>query len=129
MSATYRWMVTHMAMIWVDGVEIKTPSGFTWGLQDVSDNAAGRTQDALMHKNRIAQKRKLSLSWAGPTPQEAAAILQAFNPEYVSIKYPDAMSGTYETRTFYAGDRSSPMKIWTIGNKRYEILSFDVIER
>lgn len=118
-----------MAMLWVDGVKIKTPSDFTWGLQDVSDSASGRTQDALMHKNRVAQKRKLSLGWAAPTPQEASAILQAFNPEYVEITYPDAMSGQNETRTFYVGDRSSPMKIWTIGNKRYASLSFDVIER
>lgn len=118
-----------MAMIWVDGVEIKTPSGFTWGLQDVSDSASGRTQDALMHKNRISQKRKLSLSWNNPTKEETAAILKAFNPEYVTVKYPDAMSGTYETRTFYVGDRTAPMKIWTINKKRYSQVSFDIIER
>ncbi|MEZ3487317.1 MAG: hypothetical protein K1W22_12215 [Lachnospiraceae bacterium] len=118
-----------MAMIWVDGVAIKTPSGFTWNLQDVSDSAAGRTQDALMHKNRIAQKRKLSFTWAAPTPQEAAAILAAFDPEYVSITYPDTKTGRNETKTFYTGDITSPMKIWTVGKKRYEMLSFDVIER
>lgn len=118
-----------MAMITVDGVTIKTPSTFSWGLQDVSDSASGRTQDALMHKNRISQKRKLSIGWNNPTREEAAAILQAFNPEYVSVRYPDAMSGTDETRIFYVGDRGSPMKIWTINNKRYSQVSFDIIER
>lgn len=118
-----------MSMIWVNGVAIKTPSAFTWGLQDISDNAAGRTQDAVMHKNRIARKRKLSFTWAAPTPQETSAILAAFDPEYVSITYPDAKAGRNETRTFYTGDIASPMKIWTIGHKRYESLSFDVIER
>ncbi len=118
-----------MAMIIVDGVVIKTPSAFSWGLQDVSDPAAGRTLNALMHKNRIAQKRKLSLSWNHPTPQEAAAILQAFNPEYVRVRYPDALSGSNETRTFYTGDKSAPMKIWTVRNKRYSQISFDIIER
>lgn len=118
-----------MAMIWVNGMVIKTPSSFSWGLQDVSDSASGRTQDAIMHKNRIAQKRKLSFTWNAPTPQETSQILQAFNPEYISVTYPDAMSGRKETRTFYVGDRSAPMKIWTIGNKRYESISFDVIER
>lgn len=116
-------------MILVDGVAVKTPSSFSWGLQDVSDSAAGRTQDAVMHKNRIAQKRTLSLSWAAPTPPEMAQILQLFNKEYVKITYPDAMSGKDETRTFYVGDRTAPMKRWTIDNKRYETLSFDVIER
>lgn len=116
-------------MIWVDGVQIKTPSAFTWGLQDVSDKAAGRTLDAIMHKNRIARKRKLSLIWAAPTPKEASDILAAFDPEYVKITYPDTRTGKNETKTFYTGDITSPMKIWVIGRKRYEFLSFDVIER
>lgn len=118
-----------MAMIWVNGTAIKTPSSFSWGLQDVSDSASGRTQDALMHKNRVAQKRKISLAWSNPTKDETAAILQAFNPEYINVTYPDAMSGADETRTFYVGDRSAPMKMWTVNNKRYSQVSFDIIER
>ena len=116
-------------MIRVNGAVIKTPSSFSWGLQDVSDSASGRTQDALMHKNRIAQKRKIQLSWNNPTKDETAAILQAFNPEYVYVTYPDALSGAEETREFYVGDRSAPMKIWTVNNKRYSQVSFDIIER
>ena len=79
-----------MAMLTVDGVVIKTPSVFV-GTAGVSDPASGRTLDALMHKNRIAQKRKLSLSWNHPTPEEAAAVLQAFNPEYVRVRYPGCL--------------------------------------
>lgn len=118
-----------MAILFVNGNAIKTPSGMSWGLQDVSDSDAGRTQDAIMHKNRIAQKVKLSLSWDNPTREETASILQVFNPEYINVTYPDAMSGQNETRTFYVGDRTAPMKIWTVGNKRYSQLSFDLIER
>lgn len=116
-------------MIWADGVLIKTPSVFSWGLQDISDSDAGRTDDTVMHKNRIGQKRKISLAWSNPTKDETVAILQAFNPEYVMVTYPDAMSGLNETREFYVGDRSAPIKIWNIGNKRYEQLAFDIIER
>ena len=118
-----------MALFKVDGVVIKTPSSYSWGLQDVSAADSGRTEDAQMHKNRIAQKRKLSLSWNNPTQEETAILLQQFNPEYVDITYPDSMSGNQETRTFYVGDRSAPMKIWTISNKRYSQVSFEVIER
>lgn len=118
-----------MAIIIVNGSEIKTPSSFSWGLQDISDSASGRTQDSLMHKNRIAQKRKISLGWNNPTKDETAEILQAFNPQYINVTYPDAMSGVDETRTFYVGDKSAPIKIWTIDNKRYSQISFDIIER
>lgn len=117
-----------MAMIWIGNRELPTPSTFEWGMIDVSASDSGRTQDAKMHKNRIAQKRQLKLSWSGTDKARTAQILQMVNPEYISVTYPDAMSGTDETRTFYVGDRSAPIKIWTVGNKRYETLSFDLIE-
>ncbi len=82
-----------------------------------------------MHKNRVGQKRKIALGWNNPTKEEAAAILQAFNPEYINVTYPDAMSGTDETREFYVGDRSAPMKMWTVKKKIYSQISFDIIER
>ena len=118
-----------MAMIWVDGTEIKTPSSFSWGLQDVSSSESGRTQDSLMHKDRVAQKRKISLAWNNPTDKETAEILKAFNPEYIDVTYPDAMSGTNETRTFYVRDRTAPMKMWTVNKKIYSQISFNIVER
>ncbi|MDO5539403.1 MAG: hypothetical protein Q4F83_04935 [Eubacteriales bacterium] len=122
-------MGTHNNMIKVDGVKIKTPSVFSWGLQDVSASNAGRTQDARMHKNRIAQKRKIDLAWAMPTPEEAGDILNAFDPEYVNVTYYDPKDRKVVTRNFYTGDKTAPVKIWTVGNKRYESVSFNIIER
>ena len=118
-----------MGMILVDGVVIKTPSVFSWGLQDISDADSGRTLDLLMHKNREGQKRKISLAWNMPTKGETATLLQAFNPEYINITYPDALSGEDETRVFYVGDRSAPVQMWSIDKKYYSSVSFDVIER
>lgn len=110
---------------------VKTPSSFEWGLSDVSDEDSGRVKDDndTMYKNRTSQKRHIKLSWSGPTPAETASILQAFNPEYIFVKYPDAMSGDNEIREFYVGDRSAPVHIWTVSNKRYTQVSFDIIER
>lgn len=116
-------------MIKVDGVEIPCPSSFSWGLQDISASESGRTDDTLMHKNRVGQKRKISLAWNAPTWKMTSQILQAVNPEYIDVTYPDMMSGKYETRTFYVGDRSAPVKCWWVGNQRMEVLSFDIIER
>ena len=116
-------------MIKVDGVNLPCPSLFHWGLQDVSAGESGRTDDAVMHKNRVAQKRKLQLEWVGKNWQETAQILQAVNPEYIEVYYPDMMSGQYETRTFYVGDRSSPVKFWWVDRKMIEKISFNLIER
>ena len=38
-----------MAMIEVNGVPVKDPAVFEWGLQDVSSSDSGRTEDTLMH--------------------------------------------------------------------------------
>lgn len=117
------------AMITVDGADMPCPSVMTWGLQDISASESGRTDDTTMHKNRVGQKRKISLQWNGPDWATTSTILKAFNPEYIKVKYPDMMSGEYETRTFYVGDRSAPVKWWWVGNQRLESVSFDIIER
>lgn len=116
-------------MLKVDGKYVKDPSEMTWGLMDISSDDAGRTEDTLMHKNRLGQKRKLSLVWNLPTPDEAAEILTAFNPEYFDVTYHDAMSNSDETRTFYCGDREAPVKMWTVNKKRYTSITFNIIEQ
>lgn len=117
-------------MISINGVKIRTPSSFQWGLQDLSSENSGRTQDGIAHKDRIAQKRKLSCGWNGIRREDAAVILQAVNADiFMEITYPDAMSGKDETRTFYVGDRTAQMHSWTVDNKLYNSISFDFIER
>ena len=113
----------------VDGTVVKCPSAMTWGLQDVSKSDAGRTNNALMHKNRIAQKRTISLTWNGLTRQECHKLVKAFNPEYISVRYYDPLDGELSTRTFYVGDRTAPVAIWFKDKKIYQNLSFDIIER
>lgn len=112
-------------------VAVKTPDGFSWGKQDVSSADSGRTNDgnATMHKNRVAKKRKISLSWKCPTGAETAAILQAFDPEYFFVQYLDPLSNTIETREFYAGDMTAPVSFITVGGAVYSSVSFDIIER
>lgn len=116
-------------MLRVDGVKIKTPSVFDWNLHDVSASDSGRTDDTKMHKNRIGQKRTITLAWNNPTKDEASAILKAFDPEYIMVTYHDAKDNMIETREFYISDQAAPMKIWTVNNKRYSQVSFDIIER
>lgn len=108
------------------------PAVMTWGLQDISASDAGRVHDAdnRMYKMRTSQKRKISFTWNFPTAAQVSEILNAFNPEYIYVRYHDAMSNRLETRQFYVGDRTSPLKWYNIGNKgtRYATLTFDIIE-
>ena len=111
----------------VDGASIPCPSAYTWGLQDISAPGAGRTEDYLMHKMRGAQKVKLTLQWKNVTSDIAIAVIQAFNPEYVTVEYLDLLQGDFTTATFYVGDRSAPLYNASMG--LWQNISFNIIER
>lgn len=111
-----------------DGVTMPCPAKYDFSIQDVSAGESGRTDDGVMHKNRVAQKRKIALSWVVKTPQETARILSAAQPEYIDVYYFDPVSGQYEERKFYCGDRSAPVWRWFTGCKYFESISFDIIE-
>lgn len=113
----------------VDGVAVRPPSSYQWGLQDVSEPDAGRTEDALMHKLLITQKVKLQLAWQNITTEEASQILTAFNHEYIVVEYLDPMAGGYLTKTFYVGDRSAPMYNNTLYGGVWSNISFNIIEQ
>lgn len=117
-----------MAMLTVNGNKVKDPSAFSWSLNDVATSSSGRTQDAIMHKTRVAQKRKISLAWWNLDKKDTSAILKAFNDVNFSVTYPDALAGVDETRTFYRSDPTAPVRSWAVGKERYSTVSFDIIE-
>ena len=118
-----------MAFWKVDGVDMPCPSSWSYSINDVSAGESGRTDNSIMHKNRVAQKRKIAITYNGIDKDTCAFVLQAINPEYIQVTYHDLMDNATETREFYVGDRTAPYKCWWIGNKRVETLSFDIIER
>lgn len=112
------------------------PDSMGWGLQDISDQEAGRVQDAncTMYKRRIGQKRKLSLSWKNPSFEDASKLVRMFNPEYVYVRMPDLLAGGMATFRFYTGDKSAPFRqISAPGfdgkSTVMSTLSFDLIEQ
>lgn len=112
----------------VDGVELlHCPSKYQYNLQDVSAADSGRTEDTIMDKMRIGQKVKLELCWNFISIQKCSEILQMFNPEYITVTYLDAMTGGYETKEFYVGDRKAPAYNTRMG--LWENVAFNIIER
>ena len=111
----------------VDGAYVPIPSKYKYSLQDVSLPDAGRDEAGYMHKLRITQKVKLELEWVGKKDAEVSEILNAFNAEYLQVNYKDAKLGTYVTKTFYVGDRSTPMYNSTLDI--WENVAFNIIER
>jgi len=118
-------------MIAVNGVYLKSPSVFSPSLHDNSASDAGRVQDGndTMYKNRTSQKWSISIAWNGLSASDMSTIMQAFNAEYIMLTFTSPLTNTVITKEFYTGDKSAPVKIWTVNNKRYEQLSFEIIER
>jgi hypothetical protein len=110
----------------VGGVAIPCPSKYDWKLSDVSSAAAGRTEDALMHKMRIAQKVHIELEWSNVSDSDAQVILTAFQPEYISVQYYDYKALANLTKTFYVGDRQVSSYNRTRG---ISTISFNIIEQ
>lgn len=106
----------------------KELSSLKWKKSDVSGKNAGRTLDVKMHKNRLAQKRTLSLGWVNLTKEQIKTTLALFEPEYVDVTYWDPALGTV-TKNFYTGDMEANVKWWYEGKERFSTLNFDVIER
>lgn len=122
-------MTGNDSFMMVDGVAIPTPTTAEWGLQDVSAGESGRTEDTQMHKNRVGQKRKWTLSWSVKDLHTASTIIKAFNPEYVKVTMWDFLQDGYSTRTYYTGDRKVPIKLWWKDKKLVGSVSFDIIEQ
>lgn len=111
----------------VDGKSVKCPSSYLWKLEDVSASDAGRTEDVMMHKKRIGQLVGLELAWQNITTSEVSDILKAFNPEYITVCYLDAMQGKFVTSEFYVGNRTAPM--YSAVKGLWQNVSFNLIER
>lgn len=111
----------------VNGKSVKCPSSYLWKLEDVSASDAGRTEDTVMHKKRIGQLVGIELSWQNIPTNEVSDILKAFNPEYITVCYLDAMQGKYVTSEFYVGNRSAPL--YNTSKGLWSNVSFNLVER
>lgn len=113
-------------------INIKCPSKYQYVLEDVSDDDAGRTEDGVMHKNRIGQTIGVELQWNGLTTKELHDLLVAFNPEYITVKFIEPLSGNPNNNYFkelevYVGNRKSPM--YSASLNLWENLSLKIVDR
>lgn len=119
-------------IISVDGVSLPvTPSSFSWNQEDLSNASAGRSEDGVMHKNRIGMIRSAQLEWRNLSIETMQTIINMFRPEYIMVVYIDPATGedyNYRRReVFYVGNRSVTVKNAALNI--CEKLSFNIITR
>ena len=115
----------------INGVEIaEYPTEFTVTPLDV-DNAetTNRAADATLHRDRIAEKRQIDMSFGLIEWPVMATLLQSMSNPYFEVYYPDPMEGNYVTKTFYVNNRPCQAAVEQKGKLYWKGLKFTLTER
>lgn len=119
-----------MALLTVNGVELPDPSDLKVNISDLSSEESGRLQNGEMVKDLVARKIQIDVSWNTLTWEQTSIILSSVEQSiFLTVVYPDPKVGSYQTKTFYVGDRSAPA-VWLANGKEYwGGVSFTFIEK
>ena len=103
--------------------------GLKWTRFDVEAPDPGRTLDGVMHRGRVAVKVRLDVTCRPLTASEAATVLGAIAPEFVTVRYEDPMQGSV-SKTMYSNNIPALCAtVYPDGTARWEGLAFPLIER
>lgn len=118
-----------MALLNVDGINLPDPQTFQMDFSDLSSAESGEDSTGYTEKDVLRIKRKLNCTWGPLSFTVASRLLQAvIKGAHLSVRYPDVLSGRYETREFYVGDRSAPYLVVNDRHKYVSGISFNFIE-
>ncbi len=101
-----------MAILQINKFDVADPMTLTWDIYDLdSEDGAGRNQEGLMFRDRVAVKRKLNCTWGPLEPYEMSVLLKQMDDVFFTIRYPDAHDGTYREGPFSVCARSFPLSL------------------
>jgi len=117
----------------INGNTIKCPSQYDPAWEDVSKSTAGRTEDGIMHPEKIGTTRAYSMQWQNISFDEASSVLktiaplrigETFSATVFDLELGEKANDYFITKTFYVGNRAS-----TVYNMQLEIctITFKII--
>jgi hypothetical protein len=118
-----------MSILSINGSPIPDPSKLEMTISDISSGNSGRNAAGDLLKDKIAQKVSLSCSWSWLTNVQCSQLLNAVDPIYFSVTYPDPKEGTTLTKTMYVGDRTAPVYWVQNGVPGWQGVAMDLIEK
>jgi len=115
----------------INGQEIAAyPSEFSVTILDLDDaETTTRTADGTLSRDRIAVKRQIDMRWPSLPEEKMSALLQSMENVFFEFTYPDPMTGQMETKTFYVGNRTSPIAFYRNGKYWWGGLELTLTER
>lgn len=116
----------------IDGTDFSNyvaQGGLKWQRNDVEGPSAGRTVDGTMHRERVGVKVTLDVTCRMLTKREAARILQAILPEFVTVEYDDPMYGATIVSTMYSNNVPATHQFTKNGVDYFAGITFPLIEQ
>lgn len=113
----------------INGINMPPNSKTEINMSDLDNTGGtGRTEAGYAFRDRLrAGVRQINVGYEMLTDEEIATVLNAIESEFFSVKYKDPQYGTI-TKTFYVGDRTSPLE-FLINGIGYWSLSFTLVEK
>lgn len=96
-----------MALLKINGVDIKTPTAMSVTVSDF-DGETTRNAKGELIRDRIGVKRKVECEWKYLTQSQISTLLNAVQNVFFSVTFLDPKDGVL-TKTMYVGDRTAPM--------------------
>lgn len=121
-----------MNILKIDGTEIQNPVSLQWQESDLdSSEGSGRNQYGDTFRDRIAVKKKISVTFPPMNDLDMSILLQAISPVFFDLEYPDPKLGKANSMTVYVSDRSVPVYMYdkTIKQWIWQGMSVDFIEK
>lgn len=113
-----------------NGTPLPDPSGFSGETSDL-DVSGERDATGLLHRDRVATKIPVQMTYTNITWDMCQTILQAVSPAQFSFTFPDPNTGALRTGTYYVGNRKWDA-VWLPAGENpagwYANLTFSVIE-
>lgn len=103
--------------------------GLQWQRSDVDGSNAGRTLSGEMQRDRVAIKVRWDVTCRPLTADEQALVLQAIEPEFVSLTYTDPVTNNTKTGYFYSNNFPSSFAMVKNGVDWWSGLTFPLIQK
>lgn len=117
------------SFIKINGIQMPTPSVFSVTIMDISGENSNRDSRGTMHIDRVATKRKIEMEWKLLNMKDMSTLLNLVKDIFFEVEYPDPMAGCMVKKTFYVGDRTTPMYSCIGKIPKWQNVKYNLIEQ
>lgn len=113
-------------MLTINGVNVPTPTSYSYGTQDIYTGESGRNANGDMLLEYVTTKDKVELEWKNISTADAARITSAVSGRVFTVTY--STENGSKTGTFYKGDITRSMYDYRNGNPIWGTYKVNIIE-